>query len=170
MDWKKYLKDKRVWAAGAVVAAIAAVAVIRNRGGGGESGGAPVGSGANPAGFYQQAADTTGTDLSGFLSNWANAQNQQQQLGFQAILDALKGGGPAQNDDPPPAAPSVVYSKDPSSGKVTWALINSPYGGWMTTDSQQTANNWADQYAGSDHTADYVDWTAFGKLREKWNK
>lgn len=168
-DWKKYLKDKRVWAAGAVVAAIAAVAVIRNRGGGGESGGAPVGSGANPAGFYQQAADTTGTDLSGFLSNWATAQNQAQQAGFQSIVDALKGGGPAQNDDPPPTAPALVYSKDPS-GKPIWGLINSPYGGWMTTDSQQQANNWASQYGGDDHTADYVDWTSWSALKSKWAK
>lgn len=166
MDWKQLAKDKRVWAAGAVVAAIAAVAVIRNRGaGGGDAGGAPVGSGANPAGFYQQAADTTGTDLSGFLSNWATAQNQQQQLGFQAILDAIKGGGAAQNDDPPPAA---VYTKDPN-GNVIWGLVNSPYGGWMTTTSQQTANTWAAQYGGSDNTADYVDWTAWNKLKDKWS-
>lgn len=170
MDWKKYLKDKRVWAAGAVVAAIAAVAVIRNRGAGGDGGGgAPVGSGANPAGFYQQAADTTGTDLSGFLSNWASSQNQAQQLGFQAILDALKGGGTTPNADPPPAVPaSVVYTKDPG-GNVSWALLNSPYGGWMSTNSQAQANSWAQQYE-PDQNANYVDYSAWTKLKEKWNK
>lgn len=170
MDWKALAKDKRVWAGAAVVAAVAVVAVVRNRaaGGGGGAGG-EAGAGGTPAapqGYYQGTGDTTGTDLSGFLSNWSNAQLGAQQAGYQSILDALKGGGESQNADAPPA---VVYAKDPT-GKSFWALLNSPYGGWMQTDSQTTANQWAAKYSGSSQTADSVTWDAFGKLKDKWSK
>jgi hypothetical protein len=165
VDFKQLLKDKRVWAGAAVVAAIAVVAVVRGRSSGGGTSGAP--TPASPSGYYAPGTgDTTGTDLSGFLGNWGSAQLQAQQAGFQSILDALKGGGPAQNDDQPPA---LVYSKDPS-GKAIWGLINSPYGSWMTTDSQQQANSWASEYGGSDHTADFVDWTSWNALKAKWAK
>lgn len=163
-DFKRLLKDKRVWVGVGAVALVAVVMTMRNR-----AGGSPVGSGANPSnptGYYAGTGDTTGTDLSGFLSNWGSAQIAAQQQGFQSILDALQGGGSGQNDDPPPA---VVWSKDPS-GKPIWGLINSPYGGWMTTGDQGTANSWAVQWAGSDQTADYVSWDAWEALKAKWSK
>jgi hypothetical protein len=165
-DFKALLKDKRVWAGAAVVAAIAVVAAVRNRSGGG-GGTAGTATPASPSGYYAPGTgDTTGTDLSGFLSNWGSAQLSAQQSGFQSVLDALKGGGSGQNDDPPPA---VVFTKDPA-GKPMWALLNSPYGGWMTTSDQGTANSWASQWGGSDNTADTVSWDAWQKLKDKWSK
>lgn len=166
MDWKQLAKDKRVWAGAGIVAAIAAVMAIRGRGTG--SGAAPVGSGANPAGYYAAAGavDTTGTDLSSFLGNWGEAQQQAQAQFLQNLTTALGQGGAGQNDDPPPA---VVWTKDPT-GKPVWALLNSPYGGWMSTDSQATANSWAAQWGGDDNTADAVSWDAWQKLKDKWNK
>lgn len=164
-DFKRLLKDKRVWAGVGGVALLAVVMTLRKRG----SGGSPVGSGANPSnptGYYAGTGDTTGTDLSGFLSNWGSAQISAQQQGFQSILDSLNGGGAGQNDDPPPA---VVWTKDPT-GKPVWGLINSPYGGWMTTNDQGTANSWAAQWGGSDNSADAVSWDAWQKLMTKWSK
>ena len=164
MDLKQIVKDKRVWLGVGGVALVALVMAARNRSAGG---GSPVGSGANPAapsGYYQATGDTTGTDLSGFLSNWGQAQISAQQQGFQSILDALQGGGSSQNGDPPPA---VVWTKDPS-GKPVWGLINSPYGGWMTTTDQNTANQWAAKWGGSGQTADAVSWDAWQKLATKW--
>jgi hypothetical protein len=165
-DIKRLLKDKRVLAGVGVVAAIALVVAIRRRnsGGGGTSGTATP---AAPSGYYAPGTgDTSGANLSGFLGNWGQAQLSAQQAGFQSILDALKGGGAGQNDDQPP---TVVYSKDPQ-GKPFWALLNSPYGGWMQTTDQGTANSWASQWGGSDNTADTVSWDAWLKLQEKWNK
>lgn len=165
---KQLLKDKRVWVGVGGVAVVALVMAMRARSGGG-GGGTPAGSGANPVapqGFYASAGDTTGTDLSGFLSNWGSAQLSAQQQGFQSVMDAIKGGGSGQNDDPPPA---VVWTKDPT-GKPVWGLINSPYGGWMTTTDQNTANSWASQWGGSDNAADAVSWDAWQKLATKWGK
>lgn len=94
-DWKKLAQDKRVWAGAAVVAAVAVVAVVRNRGAAG--GDAPVGSGANPvgsggtAGYYQATGDTTGSNLASFLGSWGQANLDAQQQGFKSILDALQG-------------------------------------------------------------------------------
>ncbi len=164
-DWKRYLKDKRVWAGAAVVAAIAVVMAVRNR-----SGGAVAGSGANPSapsGYYQGTGDTTGTDLSGFLSNWGSAHLSAQEEGFKSILDALKDtqAAPGQNDDAPP---SVIFSRDPQ-GRPLWAVLHSPYGGWMETNQQSTANSWAAQWE-TDEVANTVDWNAWQKLKAKWDK
>lgn len=165
-DWKRYLKDKRVWAGAAVVAAVAVVMAVRSRSSGGP--GTP-GSGGNPApsGYYQAAGDTTGTDLSGFLGNWGSAHLAAQQEGFKSILDALKDtqAAPGQNDDAPP---SVIFTRD-DGGRPLWAVLNSPYGGWMQTDSQATANSWAAQWE-SDEIANTVDWGAWQKLKAKWDK
>lgn len=167
MDWRKLVKDKRVWAVGGIGAAIAVVMAVRGRAAGGSAG-----SGANPvpgpSGYYQAAGavDTTGTDLSSFLGNWGESQAQAQQQFLQNLTTALGQGGAGQNDDPPPA---LVWTRGPD-GKPVWGLLNSPYGGWMQTDTQGTANSWAAQWGGDDKTADFVSWEAWQKLKEKWNK
>jgi hypothetical protein len=170
VDWKKLVKDKRVWIAGGVAGALG-LAVFLRRGSatGGQGDAATPGTAAPPAGYYQGSGNTSGTDIAAFLSSWAQSNQAQQKDFYDSTLEALK-QGQTTPDTGELGGPMVIYSKGPG-GDNKWALINSPLGiGWMETNNQATANQWAAQYGGTSQTAQTVDSTAWQKLMAKWNK
>jgi hypothetical protein len=108
-DLKKLVKDKRFLAAAGVVGVVGLVVFMRRGGSGSAAAGdtpgigggqVPVGS----AGYVQGGANTTGTDIAGWLSSYGAAQSaaQQQQLtdfgtqlrsSIDALRDTLPGTG-----------------------------------------------------------------------------
>jgi len=102
-DIKALVKDKRFLAAAGVVVVVGLVALLRKRGEGGAGG---IGGGTVPvgsSGYVQGGADTTGTDVASFLSQYSAAQlayMDQWGKALQSTLDSIKNNG-GDIDDPP---------------------------------------------------------------------
>jgi hypothetical protein len=99
---KKWFKGNRLWIGAAGVGGVIALVMIARRGGAAGSDGDAAGAGetATPSGYYQGTGNTMGTDIAGFLSQWFQSNQQQQQEFYKSTLEALKGaqtpdgGGP----------------------------------------------------------------------------
>lgn len=79
-DVRALLKDKRVQLAAAGVAAVGLVVLVVKRRSGADPGDATAAAGAaGTRGYVQGGADTTGTDIASFLSNWGQLQDQRMQ-------------------------------------------------------------------------------------------
>lgn len=113
MDWQALLKDKRVWAGAAGAAGLGLVAYIRKlkttpATGQNSSGGTAATTAASSG---TGNADTTGTDIASFLSNYSGSlQGQLNDYGKQLTdtLSALQTGGittPTAGTGTPPTSP-----------------------------------------------------------------
>lgn len=106
-DVKALLKDKRLWAGGAVAAAIGVVVFINrsNASTGGPSG-AVGGSASGPGGSYVQgSADTTGTDIASYLGAYQQSNTALLNTWGQSLIDSLKsmqGAPPESTFNPAP--------------------------------------------------------------------
>lgn len=120
MDWRKLVRDKRVWAGAGVVALVGVIALVRRTKAEGGDSGTPGTAGTNRSGSYVQGpGDTTGTDLAGYLSQFFSSQLDAQNEFLKSLKDSIGGGADGGSTTPPPAstgslaAPGGVHDVSP---------------------------------------------------------
>src|SRR4051812_32724245 len=92
LDLQTLAKDKRVWAAAGVAAAVGLVVLVKNRGRNAAtgSGNAVTGTASGPSGSYVQGTgDTTGTDIASYLGGYQQSLQGQLTQYQQQLTDAL---------------------------------------------------------------------------------
>lgn len=121
-DVKALLKDKRLWAGGAVAAAVGVVVFLkRSNSSTGGAGSAVGGSASGPGGSYVQgSADTTGTDIASYLGAYQQSNTALLNTWGQNLTDTLAslGGTPAQSGFNPDAYAQPSYNPSNPYGRT----------------------------------------------------